>query len=304
MMQSISKTSNMLSDKFIGTGVALITPFKSDGSVDFEALKQVVNHVVTGGVDYVVALGTTSETPTLRPFERDVVVRIIVEEVNQRVPIVVGVGGNSTLDCVEILKTSDFSGISGILSVVPYYNKPTQEGLFHLFSEIAKNSPVPIVLYNIPSRCGVNMHVDTTIRLANAHSNIVAIKEASGDMEQIIDTIRRKPQDFLVLSGDDALALPLIEAGGSGVISVLGNALPARVSTMIRTALSGNFELAKQELSEFEHLIPLLFAEGNPTGVKVMMTKLGLCKNELRLPLVKSSESLQTQIHAEVEAFI
>jgi 4-hydroxy-tetrahydrodipicolinate synthase len=286
----------MLTNNLIGTGVALITPFKNDGTIDFEALKKVVNHVVDGGVEYVVALGTTSETCTLRQVERDAVVKTIVEEVKERVPIIVGVGGNCTSECVEILETSNFSGISGILSVVPYYNKPTQEGLFQHFSEIAKASPVPIILYNIPSRCGVNMTTETTLRLANEHFNIIAIKEASGDMVQIKDIIDRKPADFLVISGDDALALPVVEAGGAGVISVLGNALPKQVSTMIRTALNGDFTTAKKKLSEFEHLIPLLFVEGNPAGIKAMMNYFGLCENELRLPLVKSSESLKMQI--------
>lgn len=294
----------MLTNKLIGTGVALITPFKTDGSVDFEALKRVVNHVVMGGVEYLVALGTTSETPTLRRFERNAIVRTIVEETKERVPIVVGVGGNCTAECVEILKNFDFSGVSGVLSVVPYYNKPTQEGLFQHFSEIAKVSPVPIILYNIPSRCGVNMTADTTLRLANAHYNIVAVKEASGDMAQIKDIIRRKPQDFRVISGDDALAFPIVEAGGAGVISVLGNALPMQVSTMIRTAaLNGDFLSAKKELSNFEHLIPLLFDEGNPAGVKAMMNIFGLCENVLRLPLVKSSADLQTRIGTALEPF-
>ena len=288
----------------IGTGVALITPFKTDGSVDFEALKKVVSHVVAGGVEYVVALGTTSETPTLRQSERDLVVRTIVQEVAGRVPIIVGVGGNNTSECVETLETSNFSGVSGILSVVPYYNKPTQEGLFLHFSALAEASPVPIVLYNIPSRCGVNMTADTTLRLANEHFNIIAIKEASGDMAQVKDIIDRKPEDFLVISGDDATALQMIEMGGSGVISVLGNALPEKISTMIRTALKNDFSCAKRELAEFEHLIPLLFVEGNPTGVKAMVNMLGLCENELRLPLVKCSESLKNQIWTAFEPFL
>jgi 4-hydroxy-tetrahydrodipicolinate synthase len=202
-----------------------------------------------------------------------------------------------------MLDTAKFSGISGILSVVPYYNKPTQEGLFRHFSEISKASPVPIILYNIPSRCGVNMTADTTLRLADAHFNILAVKEASGDMVQIKDIINRKSEDFLVISGDDALALPIVEAGGAGVISVLGNALPKQVSTMIRTALKGNFLSAKNELAEFEHLIPLLFAEGNPAGVKTMMNIFDLCENELRLPLVKCSDSLLTQIRTALGAF-
>jgi len=294
----------MLANNLIGTGVALITPFKTDGSVDFEALKKVVNHVVEGGVEYVVALGTTSETPTLSQGERDVVVGTIVQEVGERVPILVGVGVNNTSECVEILQTSNFLGISGILSVVPYYNKPTQEGLFQHFSAIAKVSPVPIVLYNVPSRCGVNMTAETTLRLANEHFNIIAIKEASDKMEQIKEIIQRKPDDFLVISGDDATALEIVKTGGAGVISVLGNALPTKVSAMIKTALNGDFNLAKEEFSEFDHLIPLLFAEGNPTGVKTMMNILGLCENELRLPLVKCSESLKNQIHDAFALFL
>ncbi|MCL2414189.1 MAG: 4-hydroxy-tetrahydrodipicolinate synthase [Bacteroidales bacterium] len=293
----------MLKNKLIGTGVALITPFKTDGSVDFEALKKVVNHVVVGGVDYVAALGTTSETSTLSQTERDAVVRTIVQEVDGRVPIIVGVGGNNTLECVEILETANFSGISGVLSVVPYYNKPTQEGLFQHFSSLANASPVPIILYNIPSRCGVNMTADTTLHLANQHFNVIAIKEASGDMGQVKDIIQRKSEDFLVISGDDATALQMVEMGGSGVISVLGNALPVQVSTMVRTALNGNFTWAKKELAEIEHLIPLLFAEGNPAGIKTMANMLGLCENELRLPLVKCSDSLQSQIQTAFEPF-
>jgi len=294
----------MLTNKLIGTGVALITPFKTDGSIDFEALKRVVNHVIVGGVDYVVGLGTTSETPTLRQSEREIVVRTIVEETNNRVPVVVGVGGNCTAECVEILKTFDFTGVSAILSVVPYYNKPTQEGLFQHYSEIAKASPLPVILYNVPSRCGVNMTADTTIRLSNAHSNVVATKEASGDMAQITDIIQRKPENFMLISGDDALALEIVEAGGAGVISVLGNALPTKVSKMIKTALNGDFNLAKKEFSEFDHLIPLLFAEGNPAGVKTMANMLELCENELRLPLVKCSESMKNQIHTAFALFL
>ncbi|MCL2027056.1 MAG: 4-hydroxy-tetrahydrodipicolinate synthase [Bacteroidales bacterium] len=294
----------MLINKLIGTGVALITPFKTDGSVDFEALKKVVNHVVEGDVEYVVALGTTAETSTLRRFERDEVVKTIVEEVKNRVPIIVGVGGNCTSELVEILKTSDFSGISGVLSVVPYYNKPTQEGIFQHFSELAKVCPVPMILYNIPSRCGVNMTADTTLRLANAHSNIIAIKESSGDMTQVAEIMQRKPANFLVISGDDAFALQMTEMGGSGVISVLGNALPAKVSTMSRTALEGDFETAKKQFSEFEHLIPLLFVEGNPTGIKTIMNMFGLCENEVRLPLVPSTDTLQTQVRAALQPFM
>ncbi len=293
----------MLIKRLIGTGVAVITPFKTDGSIDFDALKNVVNYIVDNGVEYIVALGTTGETPTLRQCERDVIVRIIIEEVKERVPVIVGVGGNCTADCVDTLKNSDFSGVSGILSVVPYYNKPSQEGLFRHFSMIAEASPVPVILYNIPSRCGTNMEADTTLRLANTHANIIAIKEASGNMEQIKDLIQRKPQNFEVISGDDGLALQIVEAGGAGVISVLGNARPKEISTMVRTALKGDIQLAQQQLDTLQDLIKLAFAEGNPTGIKAMTHVLGFCENQLRLPLVACSDSLLTQIRTALEPF-
>jgi 4-hydroxy-tetrahydrodipicolinate synthase len=293
----------MLNSKFAGTGVALVTPFKTDGSVDIEALKRVVNHVINGGVDYIVALGTTSETPTLHKFERDAVVKTIIEETRNRVPIVVGVGGNNTAECVEILETSQPAGVSAILSVVPYYNKPSQQGIFQHFSALAKATSLPIILYNIPARCGVNMTADTTLCLANAHPNIIATKEASGDREQIKDIIQRKPGDFLVLSGDDALAYPLIKAGGHGVISVLANALPNEVSTMVRTALQGDFESAQKQHDYLKPFVELLFAEGNPTGVKAMMHVLGFGENKLRLPLVPSSNDLLTRIRTALEPF-
>jgi 4-hydroxy-tetrahydrodipicolinate synthase len=291
----------MLNSKLTGTGVALITPFNADGSVDFVTLKQVVNHVIDGGVDYVVALGTTAETPTLCRVERDKVVKTILEGVNQRVPIIVGVGGNCTADCVETLKMFDFSGISGILSVVPYYNKPNQEGLFRHFSEIAKASPVPVILYNIPSRCGANMTADTTLRLANAYTNIIGVKEASGDMAQIKAIIQQKPDDFIVISGDDALAMDMIKAGGSGVISVLGNAMPTLISNLVKASLSGRYDEAQNLHNELQPLVALLFKEGSPTGIKAMMHILGLCENRLRLPLVASSESLFEEIRERIK---
>lgn len=295
----------MLASKFIGTGVPLITPFKTDGTVDFEALGKIVNHVIEGGIEYVVALGTTSEVCTLSKVEQNAIVKKIVEEVKGRVPIVVGIGSNNTAECVEALETYDFTGIDGILSVVPYYNKPTQEGIYQHFSAIAKACPVPIILYNIPPRCVVNMDVETTIRLANDHPNIVALKDSSNDMEHCKNIIqhKNKPNDFLVISGDDGTALELIEMGGIGVISVLANALPVKVSNMIRTGVTGDFEKAKKEFSEYQHLVPFLFEEGNPTGAKSIISLLGFCEDTLRLPLVKSTDGLKSRIQTAFAQF-
>ncbi|MCL2416586.1 MAG: 4-hydroxy-tetrahydrodipicolinate synthase [Bacteroidales bacterium] len=296
----------MLANKFIGTGVPTITPFKTDGSVDLEALGRLINHIIDGGIDYIVALGTTSEICTLSKVEQDAIVKKTVETVRGRVPIVVGIGGNNTAECVEILKTYDFTGIDGILSVVPYYNKPTQEGIYLHFSAIAKACPVPIILYNIPPRCVVNMDVETTIRLANDHPNIIALKDSSNDMEHCQKIIQHKgkPNDFLVISGDDGTALELIEMGGVGVISVMANALPVQVSSMIRAGVSGDFEKAKKEFSEYQHLVPFLFEEGNPTGAKSIISLLGFCEDTLRLPLVKSTNSLKSRIQTAFEPFV
>ncbi|MCL2413205.1 MAG: 4-hydroxy-tetrahydrodipicolinate synthase, partial [Bacteroidales bacterium] len=257
----------MLASKFIGTGVPTITPFKTDGTVDLEALGKLINHIIDGGIDYIVALGTTSEICTLSQVEQEAIVKKTVETAKGRVPVVVGIGGNNTAECVEMLKTYDFTGIDAILSVVPYYNKPTQEGIYQHFSALAKACPVPIILYNIPPRCVVNMDVETTIRLANDHPNIVALKDSSNDMEHCRKIIEHKdtPKGFLVISGDDGTALELIEMGGVGVISVMANALPVQVSSMIRAGVTGDFEKAKKEFSGYQHLVPFLFEEGNPT---------------------------------------
>ena len=288
----------MLASKFIGTGVPTITPFKTDGTVDFDALERLINHIIEGGAEYIVTLGTTSEVCTLSESEQNAIVKKTVETVKGRVPIVVGIGGNNTAKCVEMLKTYDLTGVDAILSVVPYYNKPTQEGIYQHFSALAKASPVPIILYNIPPRCVVNMDVETTIRLANDNSNIVAIKESSNDMEHCRKIIQHsnKPKDFLLISGDDGTSLELIEMGGVGVISVMANALPMQVSSMIRAGVSGNFEQAKKEFSEYQHLIPFLFEEGNPTGAKTIISLLGFCEDVLRLPLIKSTDGLRNRI--------
>lgn len=278
----------------------MVTPFKFDTSIDTKRLERVVNHVIKGGVNYVVALGTTAETPTLKAKERNKVVKTIVKTVDLRVPVIVGVGGNNTSECIEIIQNSNFKGVDGILSVVPYYNKPTQEGLFRHFSEIAKVSKVPIILYNIPSRCGVNMTVDTTIQLASTYSNIVAIKEASGNMEQIKALIARKPQHFQVISGDDSLTVSVIKEGGAGVISVLANAFPKQVSSLVNSCIANDYRKADADFEHLHEMMELLFAEGNPTGIKAMLTVLGICENQLRLPLVPASETLLNRVRTAI----
>lgn len=276
-------------NKLKGMGVALITPFKTDGSVDFDALGQLVEFQVKNNADYLVVLGTTAETPTLTDDEKKQVTRFVVDAVAGRVPLVLGCGGNNTLALVNTLRTTDFTGIDAILCVTPYYNKPSQEGLYRHFAEVAKASPLPIVLYNVPGRTGINMLASTTLRLANEFSNIVAIKEASGDFSQIDDIIKAKPKHFSVISGDDGITFPLITLGAVGVISVIGNAFPKEFSRMVRLALNGDYENARTIHHKFNVLIKLLFVEGNPAGVKSMLAEMGFIQNVLRLPLVPNT---------------
>jgi len=270
-------------------GVALITPFKTDESIDYDALKRVVEHLIKNGTDYLVVCGTTAETPTLTEPEKDEITRFVVDIVGGRLPIVLGVGGNNTKAVVEKLQTYDFSGISAILSVTPYYNKPSQEGLYQHYAAIAKVSSLPVILYNVPGRTGVNMLPATTLRLANEFSNICAIKEASGNFSQIDDIIKNKPVDFMVISGDDGITFPLITLGAVGVISVIGNAFPREFSRMVRLALEGDFNKARTIHYRFTELIDLLFVEGNPAGVKSMLAVMGFIENKLRLPLVPNT---------------
>lgn len=283
-----------------GIGVALITPFKKDKSIDFDALDRLVDYQINGGVDYLVALGTTAETPTLTRDERTEVVRFIIEKNNNRLPVIVGVGGNNTAEIVHELKVSYFSNIAGVLSVTPYYNKPNQEGLFQHYRALSEASPRPIILYNVPGRTGVNMEAETTLRLAESCPNIVAIKEASGKMEQIKQIIANRPKGFSVISGDDAIAFDLIKAGGQGVISVLGNALPKEFSDMIHHALAGDFERAETESKRFKEIIKLLFKDGNPAGVKCMLHQMKYVENELRLPLVAACDETKQQVIEEL----
>ena len=270
-------------------GVALITPFKKDETIDFDALARLVEHQIKSGTDYLVVCGTTSETPTLTEQEKEEITRFVVQIAAGRLPIVLGVGGNNTKAVVEKLKTADFNGIDAILSVTPYYNKPSQEGLYQHYAAIAKASPLPVILYNVPGRTGVNMLASTTLRLAKEFQTICAIKEASGNFTQIDDIIKNKPEDFMVISGDDGITFPLITLGAVGVISVIGNAFPKEFSRMVRLALQGDYASARQIHHRFTELIELLFVEGNPAGVKSMLAVMDYIENVLRLPLVPNT---------------
>ena len=267
-------------------GVALITPFKQDKSIDYDALARLLEYQIKSGVDYLVVLGTTAETATLTPAERQAVKEFVVERVAQRVPLVIGIGGNNTMALVEELKTTDLSPFSAVLSVVPYYNKPSQEGIYQHYKAIAEASPLPVILYNVPGRTGVNMTAETTLRLAREFSNIVGVKEASGNITQMDDIIKNKREDFMVISGDDGITFPLITLGAVGVISVIGNAFPKEFAKMVRLALGGDFEKALLIHHRFTELFSLLFVDGNPAGVKCLLNAMGYIENELRLPLV------------------
>lgn len=276
----------MIQNVFRGMGVALITPFHADGSVDYDALVRLVESLVSNGADFLCVLGTTAETPTLTTEEKETIKRLVVKQVDGRIPLLLGCGGNSTQAVIESLKNDNFSGYSGILSVCPMYNKPSQEGLYQHFKAIAAASPLPVVLYNVPGRTGVNMSAETTLRLARDCKNIVAIKEASGNITQMDDIIKNKPDNFDVISGDDGITFPLITLGAVGVISVIGNALPKEFSRMVRLALNGDYKNALTIHHRFTELFSLLFVDGNPAGVKCMLNLMGACENLLRLPLV------------------
>ncbi len=276
----------MAQNKFRGLGVALITPFQADGSIDFDALDRLVEYQIKGRVDFLCIMGTTAETPTLSREEKRLLKERLVERVAGRVPLLMGCGGNNTAAILDELQNEDWKGIDGVLSVCPYYNKPSQEGLYQHFAAIAKVSPVPVVLYNVPGRTGVNMTAETTLRLAREFENIVAIKEASGNITQMDDIIKNKPQHFDVISGDDGITFPLITLGAVGVISVIGNALPAEFSRMVRLALRGEYSSSLTIHHKFTELFKLLFVDGNPAGVKAMLSEMGMIQNVLRLPLV------------------
>ena len=283
--------------KFIGTGVALVTPFKKDFSVDTEALTRIVNHVINGGVEYLVVLGTTAESATLSNDEKELVIETIVKANNKRLPLVLGVGGNNTSKVEEELRTRDFSNFDAILSVSPYYNKPTQEGIYQHFKAIAEVSPLPIILYNVPGRTASNMLPSTVVRLANDFNNVIAIKEAAGDIVQAMKLIQTTPKGFLVISGDDMITLPMVLAGGAGVISVIGEGFPKEFSNMVRLGLNRKVDEAYKLQYLIADSIDMIFEQGNPAGIKEVFKVLGLSENTVRLPLVNVNEDLAIRIN-------
>lgn len=284
-----------------GTGVAIVTPFKNDSSIDFAALGRIVNHVINGGINYIVVLGTTGESVTLTKDEKKAVFSYVLESVENRVPVIAGIGGNSTQEVINNLRHADLSVFDAILSVAPYYNKPTQRGLFQHFKTIATCSSIPVILYNVPGRTGCNISSDTCLELAHECDNIIGVKEASGDINQIMKIIKGKPEHFSVISGDDLFTLPIIAAGGSGVISVLANAFPAQCTELVNSALKSNFKSARDIQLRFLETIELLFTEGNPAGVKAILSIMSLCNNILRLPLMPVSRTTYTRIQKAVE---
>jgi 4-hydroxy-tetrahydrodipicolinate synthase len=281
----------------IGTGVALVTPFKKDLSVDIEALQRIVNFSIDGGVEYLVVMGTTAENATLTQAEKELVITTVIDTNKGRLPLVLGVGGNNTMQIIEELKTRDFSAFEAILSVSPYYNKPTQEGIYQHFKAIAEASPIPVILYNVPGRTSSNMLPSTVIRLANDFDNVVAIKEAAGDVVQAMQLIKNAPKDFLVISGDDMIALPIVLAGGAGVISVIGQGFPKEFSEMIRLGLNKKVNEAFKTQYFLSDCIDMIFEQGNPAGIKQVFQALGIADNTVRLPLVSVDDSLANRLN-------
>lgn len=292
----------MVQDMIKGVGVALITPFKNY-DVDYEALGRMVEYVIEGGVDYIVALGSTAETATMSLEERDKVLRFIVKQTAGRVPIVAGMGSNDTHSLVEQLHTFDLSDTVAILSVVPYYNKPSQEGVYRHFMAVAEASPVPVIIYNVPGRTGMNMTAETTLRLAHATEKIVAVKEACGNIEQMQQILDGRPERFLVLSGDDGLTVELVKRGGDGVISVAANTFPESFCRCVHDAMAGHIVEAEAQMQQFEEPINLLFKEGNPVGAKSMTATMGLTSAEVRLPLVEATEALAAEIKMAIKKY-
>lgn len=288
---------------FTGTGVALVTPFRKQETIDFSKLEPLINNLISNGADYIVALGTTSEAATMTDTERRALQNFIVEIVGGRVPIMLGLGGNNTLAVRDAIANTNFDGINGILSVAPYYNKPNQRGLAQHFRQIAEASPVPVVIYNVPGRTGVNIQAETTLQLAEECPNIIGIKEASGNIAQIMHILRNKPEKFMVISGDDALTFPMVAMGASGVISVVANALPKEMSDMVRYALKGDIKKAQPLHFRMLPLMNAIFDEGNPTGIKALMEIQGQIGNTLRMPLVKASKPLYNKLSSLYDEF-
>lgn len=287
--------------RFSGTGVAMITPFLQDGSIDFNALEKTIEHLITGKVEYIVVLGTTGESATLTKKEKKKIFEFTTEKVNGRVPLVAGIGGNHTAEIVDAASKFDLKGYEAILSVVPYYNKPTQEGIFQHYKAVAEAAKLPVIVYNVPGRTGVTMSAATTLRLANEVKNIIATKEASGNFDIFNEIAAHKPAGFDLISGDDPVTLPMIALGAIGVISVIGNALPLQTSEMVRNCLKGDFKAAQPQHSSLLEFTRLCFVEGNPAGVKAGMKELGICDDTVRLPLVKVSDEIRTKIISEIK---
>ena len=287
----------MAEQKFTGTGVAIVTPFRKDDSIDFKALENLIEHLISNRVDYLVVLGTTGETPTLSKKEKKAVTNFVKEACAGRVPLVVGIGGNNTQEVVSQIKKTAFEGIDAVLSVAPYYNKPSQKGLYVHYSTIASFSPVPVIIYNVPGRTCSNITAETTLKLAHdPNNNFAGIKEASGNLLQIMKIIQHKPDDFLVISGDDAITLPMISLGGSGVISVVANAFPAEFSEMVRLALANKFPEARKLHFELLEIIEEIFVDGNPAGIKAALNIMGLVQNHVRLPLSPVNRSTYNRL--------
>ena len=293
----------MKQHKLSGVGAAMITPFKSDFSCDWQSLRGMLDYVIDGGTDYIVSLGTTAETPTLSPDEKNEVLRLTKEHVAGRMPIVAGAGGNDTRKLIEHIKQMDLEGVEAILSVTPYYNKPSQEGLYQHFMAVADSSPVPVILYNVPGRTGVNMTAETTCRLAADHPNIIAVKEASGKIDQIDQIIKNRPEDFLVLSGDDGMTVDVMRKGGDGVISVAVNSFPKKFSRVVNLAKQGLFDEADKAYEPLHEAVCALFEQGNPVGVKAALTILGQIENVLRLPLVPGTDLLMKKMERLIREY-
>ncbi len=285
-------------NKLKGTGVALVTPFHKDGSIDFKSFKKIIERCIDGKVEYLVPLGTTGETATLTFSERSAVTDFVIEIVNKRIPVVLGLGGNNTQEILNLINENKFDGIDAILSVSPYYNRPSQRGIFQHYKMIANECPVPVILYNVPSRTGSNMDADTILQLAHEVQNIMAIKEASGSIEKVMKIISKKPKDFLVISGDDILAFPVLACGGDGVISVISNAYPKDFSEMVRLALGGNFEKAKKIHYKLLEITNDIFIDGNPSGIKGLLNVLNLCTENVRLPLTSVNKATMNRFEA------
>lgn len=291
-------------DQFKGTGVAIVTPFHDSGNIDFGSFEKLLEHVITGGVNYLVALGTTGESATLSRDEKNAVIDFAIEIIHHRVPLVVGIGGNNTQEVINTIRSTSFDNIDAILSVSPYYNKPQQKGIYNHYKAIATASPVPVILYNVPGRTSSNMSIDTTLKLAQDMKNIIGIKEASGNLLQVMEIIHRKPQDFLVISGDDALTLPMLACGADGVISVVANAFPGPFSEMVNLGLKGKFGKAKAIHYSLLETMNALFMDGSPSGIKSALEILDICKNNVRLPLVKVGKTTQALLEQHIEAFL